>query len=769
MTDMQFQTENPLSEIFMASENHGFLMLAASGIPNRKWQGLTVGDLNLFADLPWTLAHSDDARFSHSNNGRAWLQASRTANTINRDWQLSCGCKVEERWSWANTNSRLTVTIKLKDQACCSANVKRSEIRLTPLWTLCPAGHSSAGGGHAQLLHDPRNPNRLIVGSTLSSHDVEIEATSGTGARPLQWEAVASPGRMDLLTGADATRGENHTRAVLTTHAVRADVELNRDFRLSIDFVPKLKSKENVDREIGINPHTAPFAELQAQFKDGQWQPAFANCQHSLNQLIRRRADGTLGLQAGLPWFTQFWTRDLCHSFRAAFLWSGRFQDGDELLTALWRSSDQDIPNYTTATSTTNNSADALPLLLLTTADLIDAIGISSGLMDQFPKIIDRLNSAGKTFLAGGLISHGPADTWMDAQKVSPDGKRIACSPRGDRAFEIQAFWLASLTRWLEILKQSVASYSSEHLTAALEAGFATLRNKYFCNEKRLWADHLRPDGFQDLALRPNLMLGLHALQRAKVLHKIMNEMELKKLLDDMISADLVVPYGVRTLSPDTHVKHPLPVNEIFGEESAYIHENKIHFHPYHEFGTRQGLEHPDWAYHNGTIWPWLSQCAIHLLRRTNNHLELSEQLTETLVWHSVHGTQGGAIAELLDGLSSHSRWSWPKGAPHQAWSEAALIQAILEDWLGLQPTGFGYSLRVDTCRWNHIGDFCVTFEMKIGRFQLNKSKKNVTFNISANSTESRQLSIELFNSARPDFVKTISLGHGDSINLALT
>jgi glycogen debranching enzyme len=191
-----------------------------------------------------------------------------------------------------------------------------------------------------------------------------------------------------------------------------------------------------------------------------------------------------------------------------------------------------------------------------------------------------------------------------------------------------------------------------------------------------------------------------------------------------MLESDLIVPYGVRTLSPETSVQHPIPINDIFEDESPYIHESKIHFHPYHEFGTRNRLEHPDWAYHNGTIWPWLSGAASEMLLLTG-HQDLAKRLYETLVHHATDGSQGGALPELLDGLSSHSPWSWPKGAPHQAWSEAAFLHMILECWVGLRLTSFGEKLIVDTTFWSNFPEFKLELSIHSGRVSLQKQKNS--------------------------------------------
>ena len=41
-----------------------------------------------------------------------------------------------------------------------------------------------------------------------------------------------------------------------------------------------------------------------------------------------------------------------------------------------------------------------------------------------------------------GYLTHADADTWMDAKRQS----KYPCSPRGDRAVDIQALWYQQLT-----------------------------------------------------------------------------------------------------------------------------------------------------------------------------------------------------------------------------------------------------------------------------------------------------------------------------------
>ncbi len=737
MRELHFETTQPQTELFLTSETLGFLMLSASGGIYRKWQGLCIGDLSIFADISWSLSHENDANFSSEKNQPHWIRTSRTNTSILRTWQMNCGCDVFEKWDWPRRSSEFKVSWTRGPSTHCKSSNPRSILSVSPQWTLCPAGVPQTGGAHAQIIFDPRAPQCLNVQSELMPDKISFTALAADSEQPSTWTTLDSPVHLEPHTHADFTRGENPTRSVLKTHESKITLAPHQSAFIRVILAESASATRQPP------PNSAQPAEFECSTKNTDWPAAFANARESLNQLVRRRTDGVLGLQAGLPWFTQFWTRDMCHSFRAAFLWSGRIDDGRKLICDLWATAETEIPNYTTVSATTTNSADAMPLLLLSTADLVDFAGLTEDLRAIMPRLLGHMRNTAKIFQKGLLVTHGPADTWMDAQKTAPSGELLPCSPRANRAFEIQAFWIAALVRWADILVRTLGSEDAELFAAAARTGLKTLREQFYNPEKKRWADHLRPDGSQDCALRPNLLLGFSALQKAGVLGRLLRENELEATLKDMNDSDLIVSYGVRTLSPETPVRYPSLVNEIYGEESAFIFENKIHFHPYHEFGSRRGLEHPDWAYHNGTIWPWLSHSAVQLLLHSS-HSEKAHQLTQTLVWHGIHGTQGGALPELLDGLTSHSHWSWPKGAPHQAWSEAALVNIIIEEWLGVCVSNFSKTLKISTRKWNEIGDFSITLPLVQARVLIQKTKSEIKIDLTDKQSASA-LELEVY------------------------
>lgn len=720
MKEMDFSTHNKDCELFLTAQGIGFLMVTANGFVSRKWQGLTIEDFSILAGLTWEFSH----QLHHTSplQPHNWLFTQRKTCCITRHWRADCGCQLTETWDWTHPQNGLVISMNRSDaRNCNSSHNETCSIRLRPLWTMEYAGIHTCGANSAKTSIKLDSKNKITAQVPGTSGLVEFFGHTEDTADVGGWYQIEQPQQDWLPTSKDAARGEHHEREVFTSHEFRTVVRHSSN----VSMVLKYSSAGGVSTNTIPCDHST-FQPVPIECENKSLEATYINSMESLNQLIQTRPDATIGLQAGLPWFTQFWTRDLCHSFRAAFLWSNRTQDAEELITQLWkRSKGKVIPNFTTTHSTAENSIDALPLLLLSTADLVDRIGLTEKISNILNEVKERIYEGAQIFNSKKLIEHRDADTWMDAQRWTQSGRLIACSPRANRAFEIQAFWLAAIARWSEILRLTDTEAPQEVLQSALRQGITLVREKYFEKQTNRWADTLRRDDTPDFAVRPNVLLGLQALDRAELIEQLLDSQELRTYLESLIELNLITPYGVRTLSPETSVRHHLPINSIFQSESAYIHENKIHFHPYHEFGSRHGLEHPDWAYHNGTIWPWLSHpaCQLFMLSGLTEH---AQPLVRTLIHHSTEGAQGGALPELLDGLTSHSSWSWAKGAPHQAWSASAFIHITLENILGLRIKSLGNELHLNSAHWNQFSHLKTQIQTKSGDVNLVKDRNAI-------------------------------------------
>ncbi len=134
----------------------------------------------------------------------------------------------------------------------------------------------------------------------------------------------------------------------------------------------------------------------------------------------------------------------------------------------------------------------------------------------------------------------------------------------------------------------------------------------------------------------PNTMLSIGKAQ--KIVHKI--------------EAELLTPVGLRSLSP---------------KDSRYC-------------PTYSGspLER-DSAYHQGTVWAWLTGAYIDAYRKVNaNGRKTEERVSEILQGFKDYLTEAGLgqISEIFDAAAPHK----PRGCIAQAWSVAEVLRVAAAD-----------------------------------------------------------------------------------------
>ncbi|MGI5945464.1 MAG: amylo-alpha-1,6-glucosidase [Methanosarcina flavescens] len=246
------------------------------------------------------------------------------------------------------------------------------------------------------------------------------------------------------------------------------------------------------------------------------------------------------------------------------------------------------------------------------------------------------------------LIRQGPQLTWMDA-KVGEQ----AITPREGKACEINALWYNALKTASSLgtfLEKNVSFY--ETLAAGVASNF---ENVFWNPEKNCLFDLVSQDEagneVKDPAIRPNQIFAV-------ALPYTMLSPEKEKAIVDRVEKDLLIPFGLRTLSTD----HPLYKGRYQGDPA-----------------TR------DAAYHNGTAWPWLLGAYVKAYRKVHNYSKESlEDMRALLQGFDAHlETAGiGTISEVFDGDYPHS----PGGCISQAWSVAEILRAYVEDVLGIKP-----------------------------------------------------------------------------------
>jgi predicted glycogen debranching enzyme len=233
-----------------------------------------------------------------------------------------------------------------------------------------------------------------------------------------------------------------------------------------------------------------------------------------------------------------------------------------------------------------------------------------------------------------GLLACGVPGTqltWMDA-KV--DGHVV--TPRIGKPVEVQALWLNAL---------DIGAGFSGHWAAVRDKGMESFRAKFWNAEAGALYDVTDVDhqaGANDASIRPNQLFAIGGLPLSLI------EDPRAKQAMETIERQLLTPAGLRTLAPGS---------------PGYV-------------GNYQGGVHQrDHAYHQGTVWPWLTGpfvqawLKVHGDTKTRRQ-EARKRFLEPLLHHYEQAGLGH-IAEIADADEPHT----PRGAPFQAWSLGEIIR----------------------------------------------------------------------------------------------
>ena len=227
-----------------------------------------------------------------------------------------------------------------------------------------------------------------------------------------------------------------------------------------------------------------------------------------------------------------------------------------------------------------------------------------------------------------GLLAAGVPGvqlTWMDA-KV---GDRVV-TPRIGKPVEVQALWINALRigarfseRWGDLARKAAASFAERFWDGKL--GF--LYDVVDC-------DHVA--GTFDARFRPNQIFAVGGLPFALL------EGERARRVVDAVEARLRTPLGLRSLAPG---------------DPAYVGRYS------------GGVASRDGAYHQGTVWPWLTGAFAEAWVRVRgdspaSRREAREKFLAPLLAH-MKSAGLGHISEIADGDPPHT----PRGCPFQAWS----------------------------------------------------------------------------------------------------
>ena len=360
------------------------------------------------------------------------------------------------------------------------------------------------------------------------------------------------------------------------------------------------------------------------------------------------------GIYAGLPWFNEYWGRDMFISMPGACLVTGQFDVAKEILKDFAKLQDTDpasetygrIPNRANLEGILYNTTDGTPRFVIQAYQLAQYSGDTEFLHELYPAIKMSIDASIKNYTdSKGYLTHADADTWMDVKRNGIPG-----SPRGNRANDIQALWYEQLTAGSKI-----AALMGDEGSAEEWSGLATMLasnfESDFCDkEVSLIYDHLNADGSADLQYRPNQLYCFD----------LIGDSEFKEKVTRRAWEELVYPWGVASLA-----------------------QWDLQFHPQHE---NWHYYHKDDAYHNGTIWLWNNGIAMQRMIEYGQ-VEPAWELFKNMNRQALHE---GAVGSLSENADAHPRegQSWVKrsGTFLQAWSNAEHLRVWYQHFLGIRP-----------------------------------------------------------------------------------
>ncbi len=374
--------------------------------------------------------------------------------------------------------------------------------------------------------------------------------------------------------------------------------------------------------------------------------------------------DPAPGIWAGLPWFRENWGRDTFIALPGTLLVNGLFDEAREVIRAFarWQNTDPKSPDYGRIPNRVRgpddiifNTADGTPWFIREVFEFLQYTGNARFATDLFPVVKLALDAlVKKSCDKEGFLTHGDADTWMDARI---EGK-TPWSPRGNRACEIQALWHEALRGGIRMAELQGDKKSAAAWTKLAQLVQKNFRKRFWNAKKKLMADRIDEDDEPDFSVRPNQLLLLSVPLDSEFIDDKTADIVLKNAV-----RELLFPHGITSLGQHDEAFHP-------------FHDGRAEFHK-------------DAAYHNGTVWGWNAGFATTALVR-RGQIETAWRLAKNLTNQILNLGCRGAMSECLDAWPGPRGRLTPSGTWQQAWSTSEFARNAFQDFAGFRPRLLG-------------------------------------------------------------------------------
>lgn len=367
--------------------------------------------------------------------------------------------------------------------------------------------------------------------------------------------------------------------------------------------------------------------------------------------IVARASTQKKSVIAGYHWFED-WGRDTLISLPGLTLVTHRFDDARDILLTFknychaglmpnrFPDKNGQTPIYNTVDATLWYFNSVLQYLKYTG----DFSFIKNKLWNTLKSVIDHhiQGTINNIHLDNdGLIEHGPQLTWMDAVI---NGNPV--TPRHGKAVEIQALWFNALKTMIILANRFGYPNLADKYTDLAKDTSLSFVEKFWDDQRSCLLDVLNKET-EEVGVRPNQIFAV------SLDFSMLNKKQQFAVVST-VQTKLWTKCGLRTLSPD----------------------DKRYRGRYYGTWDDRNL-----AYHNGTIWPWLTgPFSTAFLRVHNFDAEtrgfVFENFLLPLLEEQTHRAGLGTISEIFDGDAPHI----PRGCVSQAWSVAELLRSYFED-----------------------------------------------------------------------------------------
>lgn len=362
------------------------------------------------------------------------------------------------------------------------------------------------------------------------------------------------------------------------------------------------------------------------------------------DQFIVKRGEGHTVI-AGYPWFSD-WGRDTMIALPGLTLSTGRPEIARDILLEFARNVSQGmLPNRfpDAGDEAEYNTVDATLWFFEAVRAYVEETGdlkfVRQDLYEVMADILAwhlRGTRYGIHVDTDGLLYAGEPGvqlTWMDA-KV---GDQVI-TPRTGKPVEIQALWYNALRIMEDFAHHFGDEEDKSRYDSMADLAKLSFNGAFWNNEEGCLYDVVE-NGPRDGSVRPNQIFAVS-------LPYTMLDEERAKGVVDKVEAELLTPFGLRSLSPRDPKYIPIYVGSPMDRDSAY---------------------------HQGTVWAWLIGGFVDAYRKV--YPDREDRVAEILSGFERHLYEAGVgqISEIFDAEPPHS----PRGCPAQAWSVAEVLRVM--------------------------------------------------------------------------------------------